>query len=164
VLWNEDAFQIHYSRLTEYVKTELATEIQDPRHLVEIDSEVRTASFLTRDGRGHYGFAHKSYGEYFLARHLAGPLNKGDLECLRIKPLTPEVLTFLKDLIDPEQAEPFLEAHLKGEYRPQVTENALLTLYGIRRQSLLDRSLVEATEAANLVVELPDGMVLAGAQ
>ncbi len=162
--WRDGVLEIHHSRLIEHLRSELAAEIQDPRHLVEIDSEIRTASFLSRDDKGHYGFAHKSYAEYFLATDLAARLNQGDMECLRTKRLTLEILTFLKDLLDVERVEPKLEGCLAGAYRPEVSENTLVILYGVRRQSLLEPTLSLAAEPSELVVPLPEAIRLPGGQ
>jgi hypothetical protein len=160
VFWQEGVPRIHYTELINHVKSEFAAEIQNPRLLVEIDSEVRTATFLTRDDQGHYGFAHKSYAEYFLARDLSARLDRGEIDCLRTKPLTTEVLTFLKDLIDVERVESLLEARLTGEYLGLVSENCLLTLYGIRRQSLLNEAQELGELTDDLVIALPDRAVL----
>jgi RNA polymerase sigma factor (sigma-70 family) len=160
VFWQEGVPGIHYTGLINHVKSEFAAEIEDPRRLVEIDSEVRTATFLTRDDHGHYGFAHKSYAEYFLARDLSVRLHRGEIDCLRTKPLTPEVLTFLKDLIDVEPVESLLEVRLTGNYVRLVSENCLLTLYGIRRQSLLNEARELGQQTDDLVIALPDRAVL----
>ena len=164
VFWHDGVSRIHYRSLLGHVKSEFAADIQDPRRLVEIDSEVRTATFLIRDEQGHYGFAHKSYSEYFLARDLSTRLNRGEIDCLRTKPLTLEVLTFLNDLLDVERVETLLEAQLTGEYVPLVSENCLLTLYGLRRQNLLSESREMGCQQGDLIVALPDRVLLPNAK
>ena len=67
-LWAEGASAIHYTRLLDIVREELKSHVQTPQQLFEIESEIRTATFLTRDQGGNYGFAHKSYSEFFIAR------------------------------------------------------------------------------------------------
>ncbi|MEK6257598.1 MAG: trypsin-like peptidase domain-containing protein, partial [Planctomycetota bacterium] len=64
-LFAEERTAIHHSSLTDHLKRELASRVKDARQLVEMDNEIRTASFLTRDDEGNYGFAHKSYREFF---------------------------------------------------------------------------------------------------
>jgi DNA-directed RNA polymerase specialized sigma24 family protein len=158
-LWDEDALNMHYTRLTEYLQQELATQIQNLQQLVEIDSEIRTASFLTRDDSGHYGFAHKSYGEFFFARYLAYQLKKGYCDCLHTRRLSPEIVSFLRNMIKPAEIERHLENTLTQEYRPFVSENALICLYGFRRSVLLRKHSPE-----ELIVPLPSNANLKGAQ
>ena len=66
--WEQEKTNIDHKQLEEYVGTQLANLIDEPKTLIEIDAEIRTASFLVRDEQGRYGFAHTSYGEYFLSR------------------------------------------------------------------------------------------------
>jgi len=110
-LWNEGLTQIHYTKLADYLHQELGNQIQDPVRLLEVDSEIRTASFLTRDDQGHYGFAHKSYMEFFIARYLAERLAARDTDCLNIKRVSTEILEFLSSTLA------FLENRI-GEIEP----------------------------------------------
>ncbi|MEQ1870654.1 MAG: pentapeptide repeat-containing protein [Vicinamibacterales bacterium] len=160
-LWDEDQQAIHHTRLFEQIRVSLAHQIHTPQQLVEFDGELRTASFLTRDAFGNYGFAHKSYAEYFLARRLADRLNAGDVSALKIRRLTPEVIGFLRCLCDVTSCERLLEGTLKSLYQPFVSENALLLLYGIRRSVLMEGA---GTSSGALSVPLPAGMKLDGAR
>ena len=156
-LWQEDLNSIHYTRLTEYVRQELSAQIQDTQQLLEIDNEIRTASFLTRNDSGQYGFAHKSYLEFFLARYIAHQLSLNQIDCLNIKRISPEIIGFLFFLV--ESGEELLEKVLTSRYHPLISENALLYLYGFRRyEALID------SERDDLVVSLPEDMKLEGAQ
>jgi RNA polymerase sigma factor (sigma-70 family) len=164
-LWDEDISGIHYTRLLDYVHQNLASQIQDPQRLVEIDSEVRTASFLTRDQSGHYGFAHKSHGEYFLARYIADQLNSGRVESLHTRRLTTEVIHFLSYMTDHHNVEPLLESILLAPYTPLISENALVCLYGFRRANALNEHSVDDDQPVDeFVVSLPPNMSLKGAQ
>jgi RNA polymerase sigma factor (sigma-70 family) len=163
-LWSDERLGLHYSELLEYVRVELAGLIQSSNQLVELDSEIRTASFLTRDGNGNYAFAHKSYGEYFLAKFIAQQLAIGDIECLRIKRISPEVVGFVRHLCDWTRCEPLLEQCVTTGYALNVSENALLCLYGVRRSVIVDSASLRAGGHATLVIQLPSGMRLAGAQ
>jgi len=164
-LWHEDTVNIHYSRLTEHLHQELASQIQNPQQLIEIDSEIRTASFLTRDDSGNYGFAHKSYAEFFLARYLAGQFNSGRLDCLHTRRYSPEVIGFLRFLLDLPKVCPLFENILLNEYRSLTSENALACLYGFQRDHFLgvQQSLKEKSPE-KLIVTLPSGIKLGGAQ
>lgn len=164
-LWDDDAPSIHYTRLFEYVHQRLASQIQDAQLLIEIDSEIRTASFLTRDGSGYYGFAHKSYAEFFLARYLAQQLNSGCADCLHTRRLSPEIAGFMIDIVDLKEVESLLEAILLSEYKPLISENALVCLYGFRRAAALGRQVFgENQDSDSIVVGLPPNMKLNGAQ
>jgi RNA polymerase sigma factor (sigma-70 family) len=164
VFWDEGLSRVHYTKLFDYVQSKFASEMQDLRRLIQIDAEIRTASFLTRDDAGNYGFVHKSYGEYFLSRHIAERLNAGDSECLHTRPITREVLTFLKDLIDVERVEALLENVLARNYKPKISENCLLCIYGIRRQAAFDPAIVESVRPENPEVTLPYAVQLRRAQ
>lgn len=62
-----------------------------------VDVELRTAAFLVRSADGYYRFSHKSFLEYFLARHLAQALTDegAAAKALDLPPLSPEVGEFL---------------------------------------------------------------------
>jgi RNA polymerase sigma factor (sigma-70 family) len=164
-LWDEDISGIHYTRLLDYVQENLASQIQDPQRLIEIDSEVRTASFLTRDPLGNYGFAHKSHGEFFFARYIAAQLNSGSVDCLRTRRLTAEIIHFLNYMTDRRNVEPLLETVLRGSYTPLVSENALVCLYGFRRADALDEHSADGGQPLDeFTVSLPSKVDLKGAK
>jgi len=160
ILWHEDLVTIHHTRLAEVLTQEMASQIQNPQQFFEVDNEVRTASFLTRDESGNYGFAHRSYAEFFFARYLVNELEKGRSECLHTRRLTPEVAGFLRHMIQPAKIEPTLESILLGGYRPLVSENALVCLYAFRRFAALS----DRRATSDFVVQLPERMNLKGAQ
>ncbi|MBU0703343.1 MAG: SUMF1/EgtB/PvdO family nonheme iron enzyme [Chloroflexi bacterium] len=66
---------LHYSELPErvraYFRLEKAAEIDYFEH------DIRTCSFLNRDGEGNYKFVHKSFQEFFVAQWLAPKLLDG---------------------------------------------------------------------------------------
>lgn len=158
--WQTAQIHFHYTELVEYVKSEFAAKFRDYRVIHEVDHEIRTASFLTRDTHGNYGFAHKSYAEFFLAQHLATELKNGNVDCLAGGKLTPEVASFIRDLLKDHNAASPLEAILVNDYRPIVSENALLMLYCLR----LYEAKAKGSERSKLKVELPRGMKLGRAQ
>jgi DNA-directed RNA polymerase specialized sigma24 family protein len=137
VLWNEDLDVVHHSRLTRQVETHFASEIEhQDLAMAELDAEIRTATFLTRDSVGNYGFAHKSYLEYFVAKGVAQELTTESVEpSLRIRRLSPEVLSFLVLLVKDEKVEVVLEKIVSQPYQLDISENALILLYEIRRAS-----------------------------
>ncbi len=158
--WQTAEIRFHYLELLEYLKAEFAAKLRDYRSVHEVDHEIRTASFLTRDTQGNYGFAHKSYAEFFLAQYLSRQVKAKDVDCLSGGRLTPEVASFMRDLLTDFDVTGFLETILVQDYRPVVSENALLILYCLR----LNNAKNEAKESSRLVVRFPEGMKLAGAQ
>ncbi len=158
-LWSEGNSRVHHSHLLEHLESHLSARIADPRELVEIDSEVRTASFLVRDEEGNYGFAHKSYSEFFVARHMAKHLARSDLSCLDTARVTPEIVAFLYHMLEGLTVEERLEATLQAGYVPRLSENALVVLYGLRREKARQQE-----TSGSLSVELAAGIDVAGAQ
>lgn len=164
-LWGEDLQRIHYQKLQEYVGTTLSKLIDDPQRLIELDGEIRTASFLVRDEGGHYGFAHSSYAEYFLARFISDRINDGDYSSLATRRFSSEVIDFVLGLVDRESLEADLSIVLTGKYKARVSENALLILYRLRRNILVkERGLGGSEGASALRVEMPSVAQLQGAR
>jgi formylglycine-generating enzyme required for sulfatase activity len=58
--------------------------------------DIRTCSFLNRDGEGNYRFAHKSFQEFFLAQWLAPRLLDGSAPEMRINE---EIRGFVRGLL-----------------------------------------------------------------
>lgn len=158
-LWEQDLPSVHNEQLLSHVAKELASAITTPRELIEIDAEVRTATFLTRNAAGEYGFAHKSYAEFFLAKHIADELLQGRAEVLDVRRLGVETVGFVADILKSRQAARLLERILTKSYRPKVSENALLCLYEMRRRSASHHADVDGPE----VVPMPSGAKLGGA-
>ena len=134
-LFNRKRTAIHYKDLLEHLAQHDPRYANDPGALVYLDSEVRTASFLVRDEQGNYSFAHKSYAEFFLAAHVLKRLCANDESCLDCGLLPPEMLGFFAQMLKGEhrQSVPSRLASILSEtYRKNISENALLCLYGIR--------------------------------
>ncbi|MBF0631026.1 MAG: pentapeptide repeat-containing protein [Magnetococcales bacterium] len=93
-----------------------------------LNTLLRTASFLSRDGEGNYRFAHTSFLEFFLARTLNKELAEGRGEALALNPLSQEAMRFLLDLQDPSgpgKVTASITRILEGAYIPRGSENAL---------------------------------------
>jgi DNA-directed RNA polymerase specialized sigma24 family protein len=162
-LWEQEKTSIEYQKLEAYVGTELATLVDSPQKLIELDGEIRTASFLVRDDRGQYGFAHSSYAEYFLAKYLADGISAGYVRVLTIRRLTNEVIDFLLWMTDKSRLEEMLTGVLTKEYQPLLSENALLILYRLRRRLLVEE-MGRVSDTSKLQVEMPRAMRLGGAK
>ncbi len=126
-LWRRDDRQIHHRELLAEVER-LAGHFPGIDH-ERVDIELRTAAFLVRSAEGYYRFSHKSFLEYFLARHLWQALDGEGAggAALDLPPLTPEVGEFFWRLPDggAEARVAALRAILAAPYRSRVSENAL---------------------------------------
>ncbi|MCD2344881.1 pentapeptide repeat-containing protein, partial [Ideonella azotifigens] len=102
LLWQRVGHRLHYGDLYALVKQRSDWRGQlDPNQL---DVELRTAAFLSRTPDGHYGFSHRSFLEYFLARRIKaaaclGPDDADFAAVLDIPQLSAEVCSFVHDLV-----------------------------------------------------------------
>jgi formylglycine-generating enzyme required for sulfatase activity len=90
----QDALSVHYSQLPERVRDHFGLE--KASEIDYFDSDIRTCSFLNRDGEGNYRFAHKSFQEFFAAQWLAPRLLDGNAPEMRINE---EIRGFVRDLL-----------------------------------------------------------------
>jgi len=153
-LWQEAAPTIHHTDLLGFLRDHFGPDALTQRQLEELEHDARTSSFLTRDRDGNYGFVHKSFSEYFLARHLADELNDGNVSVLATQRLSREVAGFLAELADPT-VDTLLTTVVTRKYERKVSENSLVCLYELRARKRIDSS-------GHVV--LPSGAQLDGAQ
>lgn len=133
-LWGRPGHRIHHREMIGLLQKAPSKEM-DGLDLDRVDLELRTAAFLTRTNDGFYGFSHKSFREFFYARHLLRSLRKGteDLsKALNTAPLTPECVAFLADLMesavekeDQQRLKNSARSILSAPYRPLISENTL---------------------------------------
>nr|MCU0755973.1 pentapeptide repeat-containing protein [Xanthomonadales bacterium] len=109
LLWDTPGQRLHYQHLYEQIQSrrDLSAALDPAR----VDLELRTASFLTRNSAGDYGYSHRSFLEFFLARALLRALQATqgvapEAAVLRLLPalpdthMSPECLRFLRDLAE----------------------------------------------------------------
>jgi len=89
-----DELSIHYSRLPERVRARF--RLEKAAEIDYFEHDIRTCSFLNRDGEGNYRFVHKSFGEFFVAQWLAPRLLDGSAPEMRINE---EVRGFVRGLL-----------------------------------------------------------------
>jgi formylglycine-generating enzyme required for sulfatase activity len=70
-----EQLSIHYSRLPERVRQHF--RLEKAHEIDYFEHDIRTCSFLNRDGEGNYRFVHKSFQEFFVAQWLAPKLLDG---------------------------------------------------------------------------------------
>ncbi|NTU41812.1 MAG: NACHT domain-containing protein [Nitrospirales bacterium] len=138
-IWEMETDRVHHSLINDVLKNYL----QDKKSIVSVSdielasSEVRTASFLIRDDEGNYGFAHRSFMEFFLAQRIAKRLKKVDTNCLRLKRLSKEVILFLSQLASYTLLISTARGIMFRPYEKMISENALLIYYWTHRYQIM---------------------------
>jgi len=89
-----DALSTHYSRLPEQVRAHF--HLEKAREIDYFEHDIRTCSFLNRDGEGNYRFVHKSFQEFFVAQWLAPRLMDGSAPEMMINE---EIRGFVRGLL-----------------------------------------------------------------
>ncbi len=92
-----------------------------------LKEDIRTATFLVREGEADFRFAHTSLQEFFLAGYLRRALIEGRLEDWALPPPSPETLEFLGQLLLGEAENGRATGTLRtirDAYRPRISELA----------------------------------------
>ena len=97
----QEELSIHYSRLPERVRAHF--RLEKAREIDYFEHDIRTCSFLNRDGEGNYRFVHKSFGEFFVAQWVAPKLLDGSAPEMRI---SEEMRGFVRGLLAEEEWPP----------------------------------------------------------
>jgi hypothetical protein len=105
----------------------------------QLDLELRDAPFVTRSEADGYEFSHRSFLEYFVARHLARCIRAGAdtlREELATMRLTPSCTARLVELVaDAPGARNAIEAVVTGPYLADAMENAFQIAMALRASS-----------------------------
>jgi uncharacterized protein YjbI with pentapeptide repeats/DNA replication protein DnaC len=103
--------------IREIIKTKLKTkaksEVAD-----YFDYDIRTCSFFNRDSEGNYGFMHRSFLEFFVAKPLSKEINDGSFRYLQAISVSPEIAYFASFLIDPASTETLWNALYSTKGKP----------------------------------------------
>lgn len=106
-----------------------------------LDRELRTAPFLQRSDSGTYRFVHRTYLEYFMARHLARQAQAGGralAAAIATEPLSDGCLALLRDLVgDGNRAA--IESMLRKlpePVPPEAAANATRVLRALKTRSV----------------------------
>jgi WD40 repeat protein len=103
-LWLENKNNIHYRDLSPLVNEHFKSKILAPADLEYAEHEVRASSFLTRDADGNYGFAHKSFMEFFIARKFVGEIITNQIIDFGKNKITKEIADLMSDMVKDESA------------------------------------------------------------
>ncbi len=106
--------------------------------LEQLKEDLRTATFLVRDGEDQFRFAHTSLQEFFLAGYLRRALIDGQPERWAMSPVSNETLDFLGQWLLEEAGETRAAAlgtlgRIRDEYTPTASENVLRYCLGAKR-------------------------------
>ncbi|MBA4393684.1 MAG: hypothetical protein C0407_09045, partial [Desulfobacca sp.] len=145
LLWQSGRTSVHYRKLYQWARPAIVEshpvikewlgQQKDPASVLNwmlgLETDYRTATFITRDGDGRFSFAHRSYHEYFLARAVLHRLARGELSVLDIPPISGPTVDFVAGLsataaFEDEQPGIPIANILEQPYRPKRTENALI--------------------------------------
>lgn len=92
-------FKLNYKDIPNLIK-KWKPDIED-LDAMEIDRELRTASFLVRDREGYYKFSHKSFQEFFYSRFLLSEAYKGNSRYWSEGFFSTEIYRFIRDILHP---------------------------------------------------------------
>jgi WD40 repeat protein len=156
-LWGRTGNRLHYADLFALLRAQPALLAGlDPNQL---DVELRTAAFLSRTPDGQYGFSHRSFLEFFLARRVEWATHQTSptaamAEVLAIPRLTVEVCDFVGELTPSdkpgrERLAVALQATLGGDDSlPAARINALILGRHLAVQDSAGTPLPTAVQAA----------------
>jgi len=100
-MWRNNLVSIHHKDLKEEIQKKYAEEIRSFRDIQTIDYDTRNSSFLNRDQNGFYKFMHKSFQEFFVAKHSINEIRADGIGMYtwQVQWFDKEVAAFLADLI-----------------------------------------------------------------
>lgn len=104
-LWTAPKQKIHHKRLTSALENRPSDHIAG-LDLARVDIELRTADFIARTNDGYYSFSHRSFLEFFFAKHLLKTLRenqKSPEHVLSAINQTQECAQFLLALMKPDE-------------------------------------------------------------
>ncbi|MFA6012315.1 MAG: pentapeptide repeat-containing protein, partial [Desulfobacteraceae bacterium] len=143
-IWGRSLHRVHHRELVA-VLDKMEPGILNGIDRDRVDLELRTAAFLIRNREGYYTFSHKSFREFFYARHLLSSVKQGAgklADALFTAPITPECTAFFCDLAEYGQNDQAgqngcgfdavkteVRGILAAPYRPRTSENALVLAY-----------------------------------
>ncbi|MDX2030476.1 MAG: pentapeptide repeat-containing protein [Blastocatellia bacterium] len=170
-IWDEEKHKIHFTDLLHLVEGLKGVKLDfRGEESTDVAEELSTASFLKRNETGHYEFADRSFGEYFLALQIYDRISARDprelRDALRTRRFDDRMVFFL-NLLKKRAAEfqPLGEI-LAKEFEPQVSENALQILYWIGRCRCEMEGKITDPEALRLALAdlIPEGARLSNAR
>ncbi|MBI4651490.1 pentapeptide repeat-containing protein, partial [Candidatus Desantisbacteria bacterium] len=123
-----------------------------------IESDIRTSTFLIRDGNNNFRFAHTSLQEFFIARYVVRGLSSEKPEVFDLPLLSIETRNFIigllelkEELVDKTNFSKTLISIIEAEYVSQRSENAFALIISCKKSGIsLDEPKSINLEGANL--------------
>jgi uncharacterized protein YjbI with pentapeptide repeats len=103
--------------IREIIKTKLKTKAKSDV-ADYFDYDIRTCSFFNRDSEGNYGFMHRSFLEFFVAKALSKEINGGSFSYLEAISVSPEIAYFASFMINSANKETLWNALYVTRGRP----------------------------------------------
>ncbi|MCA9694151.1 MAG: pentapeptide repeat-containing protein, partial [Myxococcales bacterium] len=125
-LWRTGAPACELAALKASVMSLLATEQLAAVPEEDAARSLQGAAFFVREDGDRYRFTHESFLEFFLARGLLRGLVERPAEVLDTRPLSPEVLTFVHELLRRAGGDPRRSQALRSLHRWLVDERGAL--------------------------------------
>lgn len=144
-LYIEDKLSCHHKEFIPIIQQRF--EVDDAAQMDYFRSDVQTCTFLVRDRNGNYGFRHKSFMEFFVARNLAQEIRHSISKSLKMKLLPIEVRGFLVDFLSENPPADLLKSWLEDRDEQILYDNAL-SLLSLLRVNIADTNLGVDTKKA----------------
>lgn len=112
-LWTEGRIRLSHQELRRLVQDTLNLVTAD--EVERFDVDIRTCSFLTRDGQGNYLFTHRSFMEFFMTKHCLRKLRDPGLDLIELATQLERsmgVVSLTYDEIEPYEGVTFFLIHM----------------------------------------------------
>jgi hypothetical protein len=99
-MFNKNILAIKHNEFSNIILKLIPNSSQES--LKELDTEIRTCTFLIRNNEGDYYFAHKSFMEFFIALKFSKDIKSNDFKQFSKKEISIEIAGFIKNYFDKE--------------------------------------------------------------
>lgn len=99
-MFNKNVLSIKHSEFSNIILKLIPNTSQES--LKELDTEIRTCTFLIRNNEGEYYFVHKSFMEFFIALKFSKDIKSNNFKQFSKKEISIEIAGFIKNYFDKE--------------------------------------------------------------
>ncbi len=96
-MYNNDHLSVFYEDIPDLLNLKQNFELKTATEIEYHLSDFLTCSFLSRDVSGNYQFSHKSFVDFLVANYFVDDIAKDNQSNFRVKPVTFEVIQFIKN-------------------------------------------------------------------
>jgi WD40 repeat protein len=132
----------HGGRIEDFITEQIENDPHlNSKQKRELETNIRTATFLNRDSDGRYSFMHRSFMEFFVAKLLEREILSGEPKTFGSERFPMEIYTFLRDLLKGTNSDKYLFRFIEeSKYKYRLGGNSL-TLLNQLGVSLSERNL-----------------------